>query len=200
MYIYTAIREFPSWIQQEFCTGTMHAAKCCKIRYRVYVCSGSSGNMLHWPAALCSSQLFTLNAQVWPWRCKSWKHQLPLVGGLAQQTASVDHLSIGASSRPQRQHRGDGKDNSNLRSVNPPPHKHLRIQATLVHAPLYNPSSSQYRINTTMASAQQDVQLHDFSNIFSLKGKVAVVSGGSRGLGLHAASGYQTLAPVVSLL
>ncbi|CAG5149076.1 uncharacterized protein ALTATR162_LOCUS2293 [Alternaria atra] len=40
-----------------------------------------------------------------------------------------------------------------------------------------------------MASAQQDVQLHDFSNIFSLKGKVAVVSGGSRGLGLHAASG-----------
>ncbi|KAH8643562.1 bile acid 7-dehydroxylase 1/3 [Alternaria alternata] len=42
-----------------------------------------------------------------------------------------------------------------------------------------------------MASAQQDVQLHDFSNIFGLKGKVAVVSGGSRGLGLHAASGYK---------
>jgi NAD(P)-dependent dehydrogenase (short-subunit alcohol dehydrogenase family) len=40
-----------------------------------------------------------------------------------------------------------------------------------------------------MASAEQDVQLHDFSSIFSLKGKVAVVSGGSRGLGLHAASG-----------
>ncbi|KAI4955234.1 hypothetical protein J4E91_001092 [Alternaria rosae] len=40
-----------------------------------------------------------------------------------------------------------------------------------------------------MASAEQDVQLHDFTNIFSLKGKVAVVSGGSRGLGLHAASG-----------
>ncbi|EDU43589.1 FabG Dehydrogenase with different specificities related to short-chain alcohol dehydrogenase [Pyrenophora tritici-repentis] len=37
--------------------------------------------------------------------------------------------------------------------------------------------------------AERDVQLQDFSNIFSLKGKVAVVSGGSRGLGLHAASG-----------
>ncbi|KAF1835140.1 NAD(P)-binding protein [Decorospora gaudefroyi] len=40
-----------------------------------------------------------------------------------------------------------------------------------------------------MASAAQDVQLHDFTNIFRLSGKVAVVSGGSRGLGLHAASG-----------
>jgi hypothetical protein len=39
-------------------------------------------------------------------------------------------------------------------------------------------------------SAEADVQLHDFANIFSLKGKVAVVTGGSRGLGLHAASGY----------
>jgi NAD(P)-dependent dehydrogenase (short-subunit alcohol dehydrogenase family) len=37
--------------------------------------------------------------------------------------------------------------------------------------------------------AEADVQLHDFQNIFSLTGKVAVVSGGSRGLGLHAASG-----------
>ncbi|KAI8932586.1 hypothetical protein NX059_010090 [Plenodomus lindquistii] len=40
-----------------------------------------------------------------------------------------------------------------------------------------------------MSSAESEVQLHDFANIFSLKGKVAVVSGGSRGLGLHAASG-----------
>ncbi|KAF2265232.1 NAD(P)-binding protein [Lojkania enalia] len=40
-----------------------------------------------------------------------------------------------------------------------------------------------------MASAKDDVKLHDFKNIFSLSGKVAVVSGGSRGLGLHAASG-----------
>lgn len=41
-----------------------------------------------------------------------------------------------------------------------------------------------------MASAESDVKLQDFANIFSLKGKVAVVSGGSRGLGLHAASGF----------
>ncbi|KAF2714929.1 NAD(P)-binding protein [Pleomassaria siparia CBS 279.74] len=38
-------------------------------------------------------------------------------------------------------------------------------------------------------TAEADVQLHDFRNIFSLSGKVAVVTGGSRGLGLHAASG-----------
>ncbi|KAF2757131.1 gluconate 5-dehydrogenase [Pseudovirgaria hyperparasitica] len=38
-------------------------------------------------------------------------------------------------------------------------------------------------------SAEADVKLQDFSNIFSLEGKVAVVSGGSRGLGLHSASG-----------
>jgi len=38
-------------------------------------------------------------------------------------------------------------------------------------------------------SAAQDVKLVDFKNIFSLEGKVAVVTGGSRGLGLHAASG-----------
>lgn len=37
--------------------------------------------------------------------------------------------------------------------------------------------------------AQAQVQLKDFQNIFSLEGKVAVVTGGSRGLGLHAASG-----------
>lgn len=40
-----------------------------------------------------------------------------------------------------------------------------------------------------MGSAQADVQLVDFGNIFRLDGKVAVVTGGSRGLGLHAASG-----------
>jgi len=38
-------------------------------------------------------------------------------------------------------------------------------------------------------SAEVDVQLKDFGNIFSLEGKVAVITGGSRGLGLHAASG-----------
>lgn len=42
-------------------------------------------------------------------------------------------------------------------------------------------------------SAEADVKLEDFSSIFSLKGKVAVVTGGSRGLGLHAASGYLKL-------
>ena len=40
-----------------------------------------------------------------------------------------------------------------------------------------------------MSSAKADVALTDFSSIFRLDGKVAVVSGGSRGLGLHAASG-----------
>ncbi|KAJ5711796.1 hypothetical protein N7488_005952 [Penicillium malachiteum] len=38
-------------------------------------------------------------------------------------------------------------------------------------------------------SAEEQVKLKDFGNIFSLEGKVAVVTGGSRGLGLHAASG-----------
>ncbi|MCJ1475583.1 hypothetical protein MMC13_004246 [Lambiella insularis] len=41
-----------------------------------------------------------------------------------------------------------------------------------------------------MASeAEAQVQLKDFKNIFSLEGKVAVITGGSRGLGLHSASG-----------
>lgn len=35
-----------------------------------------------------------------------------------------------------------------------------------------------------------EAQLHDFPSLFSLKGKVAVVTGGSRGLGLHAASAF----------
>ncbi|KAL8688874.1 MAG: hypothetical protein Q9224_004778, partial [Gallowayella concinna] len=37
--------------------------------------------------------------------------------------------------------------------------------------------------------AKAQTELKDFTNIFSLEGKVAVVTGGSRGLGLHAASG-----------
>lgn len=41
-------------------------------------------------------------------------------------------------------------------------------------------------------SAEQDVQLDNFQNIFRLDGKVAVVTGGSRGLGLHVASGLVT--------
>lgn len=38
--------------------------------------------------------------------------------------------------------------------------------------------------------SNSETELHDFPNIFSLKGKVIVVTGGSRGLGLHAASGF----------
>ncbi|KAH6681880.1 hypothetical protein B0J14DRAFT_501649 [Halenospora varia] len=38
--------------------------------------------------------------------------------------------------------------------------------------------------------SKYDTELRDFPNIFSLKGKVVVVTGGSRGLGLHAASGF----------
>ncbi|EKD21125.1 uncharacterized protein L3040_000839 [Drepanopeziza brunnea f. sp. 'multigermtubi'] len=38
--------------------------------------------------------------------------------------------------------------------------------------------------------SKYDTELQDFGNIFSLKGKVVVVTGGSRGLGLHAASGF----------
>ncbi|KAG6089960.1 hypothetical protein E4U15_000600 [Claviceps sp. LM218 group G6] len=35
-----------------------------------------------------------------------------------------------------------------------------------------------------------ETQLKDFPSLFSLKGKIAVVTGGSRGLGLHAASAF----------
>ena len=45
------------------------------------------------------------------------------------------------------------------------------------------------------AEVRDEVQLQDFKNIFSLEGKVAVVTGGSRGLGLHCASGYESLSP-----
>merc|ERR1712000_88211 len=38
--------------------------------------------------------------------------------------------------------------------------------------------------------AAADVKLQDFQSLFSLKGKIAVVTGGSRGLGLHAASAF----------
>lgn len=41
-----------------------------------------------------------------------------------------------------------------------------------------------------------DVELKDFPSLFSLKGKVAVVTGGSRGLGLHAASAYVSPLPI----
>lgn len=35
-----------------------------------------------------------------------------------------------------------------------------------------------------------EAEIHDFPSLFSLKGKVAVITGGSRGLGLHAASAF----------
>jgi len=38
--------------------------------------------------------------------------------------------------------------------------------------------------------SKYETELQDFPGIFSLKGKVVVVTGGSRGLGLHAASGF----------
>jgi hypothetical protein len=41
-----------------------------------------------------------------------------------------------------------------------------------------------------LGDAKAQAQLKDFTNIFRLDGKVAVVTGGSRGLGLHAASGF----------
>jgi len=50
-------------------------------------------------------------------------------------------------------------------------------------------SPIQYHTNQLKMSAEADVKLEDFSSIFSLPQKVAVVTGGSRGLGLHAASG-----------
>ena len=66
------------------------------------------------------------------------------------------------------------------------PHDPLHvIPSTLVlsiHFPFYN---NKYK-HKTMAEAQ----LEDFPSLFSLKGKVAVITGGSRGLGLHAASAF----------
>ncbi|KAJ8065712.1 hypothetical protein OCU04_006381 [Sclerotinia nivalis] len=38
--------------------------------------------------------------------------------------------------------------------------------------------------------SKYDTELKDFGSLFSLKGKIAVVTGGSRGLGLHAASAF----------
>lgn len=42
-------------------------------------------------------------------------------------------------------------------------------------------------------ATKYDTELRDFPSLFSLKGKVVVVTGGSRGLGLSAASGYVLL-------
>ncbi|KAL9074507.1 MAG: hypothetical protein Q9161_002296 [Pseudevernia consocians] len=41
-----------------------------------------------------------------------------------------------------------------------------------------------------VSEAKAQTDLRDFKSLFSLEGKVVVVTGGSRGLGLHAASGF----------
>lgn len=46
-------------------------------------------------------------------------------------------------------------------------------------------------------SVEDQVKLENFGSIFSLEGKVAVVTGGSRGLGLHSASGHVLPIPFV---
>lgn len=50
-------------------------------------------------------------------------------------------------------------------------------------------SSCSYFESTMAAEAKAQTDLKNFQDIFSLEGKVVVVTGGSRGLGLHAASG-----------
>jgi hypothetical protein len=50
-----------------------------------------------------------------------------------------------------------------------------------------------YYIPSSVMAAEAEVKLKDFGNIFRLDGKVAVISGGSRGLGLHSASGWVML-------
>lgn len=59
---------------------------------------------------------------------------------------------------------------------------------------IYIPFLDKSPPDLTMAPAQSSeaeaqVKLNDFPNIYGLEGKVVVVTGGSRGLGLHAASG-----------
>jgi hypothetical protein len=43
----------------------------------------------------------------------------------------------------------------------------------------------------TMSTTVADVELGDFNSFYKLQGRVAVVTGGSRGLGLSAASGSE---------
>ena len=43
-----------------------------------------------------------------------------------------------------------------------------------------------------LEEAKAQTKLNDFPNLFSLEGKTVLVTGGSRGLGLHAASGSAT--------
>ena len=54
----------------------------------------------------------------------------------------------------------------------------------LNHLPLPTPC----QLCQPLPTMDYDLELHDFSSFFSLKGKIAVITGGSRGLGLSAAS------------
>lgn len=63
--------------------------------------------------------------------------------------------------------------------------QHQPIQPSL---PPTNPSLNRPATQPSSTDTMADVELKDFPSLFSLKGKVAVVTGGSRGLGLHAAS------------
>ena len=70
-------------------------------------------------------------------------------------------------------------------SISAPSSFILHPSSNAFHFP---PSLRTIRSSPTM-SARADVQLKDFPSLFSLRGKTAVITGGSRGLGLHAASG-----------
>jgi hypothetical protein len=60
---------------------------------------------------------------------------------------------------------------------------------TSPHEPEKRPSwDTKELANDNHSLNMSESHLHDFPSLFSLKGKVAVVTGGSRGLGLHAAS------------
>jgi hypothetical protein len=81
------------------------------------------------------------------------------------------------------------KDFSNLPFRNLTPYVNCKISSLFTETS--KPSSiSLLPIMPSSSAPNYEAELADFPNIFSLKGKVIVVTGGSRGLGLHAASGH----------
>jgi len=92
----------------------------------------------------------------------------------------------------------DGKGNkprlTRMRALSKLPSLHFYFSFILFSlfqiVPNYSIHRETYLI---MSNIKYETELKDFPNIFSLKGKVVVVTGGSRGLGLHAASGYNSL-------
>ena len=76
-----------------------------------------------------------------------------------------------------------------LETLSRPPQKGLDIYTSYIGSRHFVQSQPCVEVNLSIMS-KYETELHDFQNIFSLKGKVVVVTGGSRGLGLHAASGY----------